>query len=412
MIELIHPFVIAFAIGLMIGIERERSHPVGVQAMGVRTFILLALLGTIAAWIRDPAFTVVASIFAFGAILLGYYRSSSHRRKHPDIGITTEVSAGVVFTLGYVALIEPLLAAVLGAAVLLVLLSRKRLHKFSRNQLRPDEIRATVTILVIILGVLPLLPDRTIDPWELFNPRRFGLLVTVIAALQFGGYIAIRLFGHRLGVIFMGFFGGLVSSTAVFATLPKLSRERPELTRSITASAMFAQVGMLVETIILLAVASPSFLQAVIWPLIVMIIVGGVSAVLVFHRNPNEDVMTEPMNPLDIKSVLKIAAFIAVMIIFTTIAKRYLGTHGAQLAAFLGGLFEAHGVTLATATLYVQKDLNLLDAEHVLAAAIVASFITKFFLLWTMAHNRFAVWTTLLLLGILSTGGAVYYLAL
>jgi len=413
MIELIHPFAISLVIGLMIGIERERSHPVGVQAMGVRTFVLLALLGTLSAWIKDPAFTVVTSVFAFGAILLGYYRSTSVRRKHPDIGITTEVSAGVVFSLGYVAVMQALLAAILGAAVLLVLLSRHRLHSFSRNQLRPEEIRATVTILVIILVVLPFLPNRTIDPWQLLNPQRFGLLVTVIAAIQFGGYIAIRLFGHRLGIIFMGFFGGLISSTAVFATLPRLSREDSVNMRSIIASGVFAQVGMLVEMIVLLSIAAPALLQVIIWPLVAMIIVGCLIVFFVFHRkNPAEAVIEKPVNPLDFASVLKMAFIIGGMIILATIAKRYFGNEGTQVIGFIGGLFAIPGVTLAAASLYMQKQLTLVDTEYMLAFAILASFITKYVLLWILGRNQFAAWMTLFLTMILTAGGAVYFLAL
>ena len=121
LLKIIYPFAIAFAIGFLIGIERERSHPPGTQAIGVRTFILIALLGAFAAFIKELALTIVLSAFAFSAILLGYFRSSQRRAEHIKIGLTTELSAGVVFCLGYMTSDNPLLVSIIAVAVLFIL---------------------------------------------------------------------------------------------------------------------------------------------------------------------------------------------------------------------------------------------------------------------------------------------------
>src|SRR5580658_357319 len=102
MIETFHPFAIALMIGLLIGIERERSHPKGSQAMGVRTFVLLSLLGTLAAWVHETGLTITISVFALAAILAGYFRSTA--KQEVDFGLTTEFSGAVVYILGYIAL--------------------------------------------------------------------------------------------------------------------------------------------------------------------------------------------------------------------------------------------------------------------------------------------------------------------
>jgi uncharacterized membrane protein YhiD involved in acid resistance len=51
----IHPFLISLVISLIVGIERERSHPRGSQAIGVRTFMLLGLSGTLAAFLESSS---------------------------------------------------------------------------------------------------------------------------------------------------------------------------------------------------------------------------------------------------------------------------------------------------------------------------------------------------------------------
>ncbi len=86
------PFLSSIAIGLLIGLERERSHPTGThQAAGSRTFALLALSGTMAASIGS--WVVVAGLSAAAALIaIGYLTTSSR-----DPGATTEVAALATF---------------------------------------------------------------------------------------------------------------------------------------------------------------------------------------------------------------------------------------------------------------------------------------------------------------------------
>lgn len=409
MIESLQPFAIAFFIGLLIGIERERSHPAGLQAIGVRTFVLLALLGTLAASIKEPVVSIVIAVFAFGAILLGYWRSSTTRNNQAAFGLTTEFTAGTVFCLGFITPHEPLLAAIIGAAVLLVLLGRERLHTFSRQQLKPQEIRAATTMLVILLGILPFLPNRTIDVWHLFNPQRFGILVLVIASIQFGGYVAMRVLGERLGMLLTGFFGGLVSSTAVFMNLPRMIRQRTELTRVATAAAILSTVAKLIQFIIILFIAAPQLVSGFIWPIAIMIIVGVGSAFLIAYKDSNKKFTPQQYtNPLDVKSVLRLAIFISAMIFIVGVIEFYAGTKGIQLVAFLGGLVGLHAITYALAILNSAGELPLTQTYFVLALALLANFLTKFVLLWALARNRFALYTSLILILMLVMGWVIY----
>ena len=62
--------------------------------------------------------------------------------------------------------------------------------------------------------LLPLLPNRRIDPWDSVNPYQIWLLAILVAGVSFVGYIAVRAFGDRLGVLMTAVAGGLASSTA------------------------------------------------------------------------------------------------------------------------------------------------------------------------------------------------------
>ena len=86
----IQPFLVALAIGLLLGFERERGHARELPA-GSRSFALLSLVGAVAASMGSWA--VVVGLATVGALLaLAYNRTSKH-----DPGTTTEIAALAVY---------------------------------------------------------------------------------------------------------------------------------------------------------------------------------------------------------------------------------------------------------------------------------------------------------------------------
>jgi uncharacterized membrane protein (DUF4010 family) len=410
MLDTLLSFAISLLIGLMIGIEREHSHAEGVQAIGVRTFILFALLGTLAASLNQLAFAITISLFVFSIILLGYFRSTEITRKKIDVGITTEISAALVFCLGYLVPFANLIAITVSAFVLLVLVERKRLHVLAKKRFKPHEIETTIILIIFALGILPILPNKTIDPWGLFNPRNFGILIVTIAAIQFAGYVSIRLFGERFGMAIMGFMGGLISSTAVFANLAQTLYSHPKCTLAIIASAILANLAMLIEVVTIIFVASPALFFVIIKPIFVMAIVSLFFVVcLLSYQKIKKHAASSVADPLNLSALFQTSILIAVTLILISIAKHFVGTDGVLVISFLNGLFEMHGISLATALLYLDHHLTSHTASLVIYTALLASFISKFFLLWSLTPARFALQTSLFLLGIIASGGVTYW---
>src|SRR5262245_29546334 len=102
MFETARPFLLAIAIGLLIGPERERAHADREvhDPLGSRTFTLLAMLGAVAAYLESPAMGIVLAAFAGAIIVAGYFRTPLGKDAI-GVGATTEVAAMVTFTLGY-----------------------------------------------------------------------------------------------------------------------------------------------------------------------------------------------------------------------------------------------------------------------------------------------------------------------
>jgi uncharacterized membrane protein (DUF4010 family) len=114
------PYLIAVVIGLLVGIERERAHP-NQKAMGVRTFLLISLLGAIAGGLQNPWLATLLTAFALSLIVVSYFLQSSSKSSEIDRGLTTEFAAGLIFSLGFISHQSPSLAAMLGPLVAMIL---------------------------------------------------------------------------------------------------------------------------------------------------------------------------------------------------------------------------------------------------------------------------------------------------
>ncbi len=223
-INTLQPFVVALLIGLMAGIERERSQQEQEVVVGMRTFTLIALLGAIAGYINVMELTLSLSLFVIVMVGLGYWRST---HANPERGLTTEIAAAIIFSLGYMAIKSPILAGLLGILLVAILFFRSRLHWFAKDVLQPQEIATFILLLIFIFIIIPFFPDRPIDIWNLVNPRKLAQVLVFIAIIQFGSYIAKRIAGARVGLLITGFLGGFVSSTVVFLDLARVAKNQP-----------------------------------------------------------------------------------------------------------------------------------------------------------------------------------------
>ena len=90
--------------------------------------------------------------------------------------------------------------AVAAAVAMVILLALKApLHAWLR-QLAWTEVRAVLILLAMTFLLLPILPNRPIDPWQAINPAEIWLLAILIAGVSFAGYVATRTMGDQTGI--------------------------------------------------------------------------------------------------------------------------------------------------------------------------------------------------------------------
>lgn len=213
-IELMPSFITALAIGLLIGLERER-HPIALA--GLRTFALVGLIGAMTATMA----TILAapSVISIGLIVISALAITANVRYgkvlYKDDPGTTTVAAiilcylfGVMVSLGYTQL--TVMLAIIATALLYF---KSELGGAARRLERRD-ILSILQFAVVTFIILPLLPAGEYGPYQALNPRHIWLMVVLISGVSLVGYVALRIIGRQYGAIVLGIFGGLISSTA------------------------------------------------------------------------------------------------------------------------------------------------------------------------------------------------------
>ena len=344
--------LVAMLVGFLVGLDRERAEARKEHALfaGVRTFPVIALAGAIPMLLEDrvgPAL-LVATFLAIAAVaVVSYVRTSAHGR----IGATTEMAALATFLLGALAGAGQLVVAgAAGVALAVLLVGKPRLEAFS-NALTTEEIMAALELAVITVIVLPLLPDRGYGPWQVLNPREIWIVVVLVSALSFVGFVAMRVLGPGRGMAITGAVGGLVSSTAI--TISMAERSHAGAARPAAAAAVLASTIMCVRMAALAGAVDPGILPRLLPILTVMAVAGGAAAWLMGRgaagqTSPVDGTLT---NPFSLKAALTFAALYTLVLLGVRVAEEHLGAGGLYLASALSAIVSVDAPTVALARL-------------------------------------------------------------
>lgn len=349
---------LALAIGLLVGLERgwrERDTPDGGRAAGIRTYGISGLLGGVVAALSaslDAPSILIAGFLAFTAVFAWYKaRESLHDE---DYSVTGIIAALGVFALGALAVVgDQRAAAAGGAALAAVLASRELLHGLLRR-ISWIELRSALVLAVMTAIILPLLPDRAVDPWGGFNPRQVWLFTVLTAAISFLGYIAVRALGTTRGILVSGLAGAVISSTAVTLSLARTAKTGTNPWPLAGAAILAAGVSVMRVTAIV-AIVAPSVLGVA--GLAILAAIGGFATcgiLLLLSRHTISGEGTQPpRNPFEVGPLMLFAALFAV--VSTVSAALSIGNSSGMVAtSAISGIFDVDVAVLSALRLLGQ----------------------------------------------------------
>ena len=380
----------ALGIGLLIGIERERRKGEGPAraAAGLRTFTLASLLGALAMLLGGGA-TLAVLAAVVGALAIVSYR----RSRDDDPGLTTEIALVLTFMLGALAMHDAPLATGVGVVVAIALAARSQLHRFVVRVLSEQEVHDGLLLAAAALVILPLVPDRAVDPLGAINPRTLWTLAVLMMAINACGHIALRAAGPALGLSFAGFASGFVSSTATIAAMGAEARRDPALRAGAVSGAVLSSLATVVYLALLLAATSPAVLRAMAAPLLAAGVAAAAYGLLIALRSVrthNGDT-PPPGRPFNPRLALLFAATMGVLLLITAFLTDRYGASGAGLAAALAGFADAHSAAAAVASLQAGGRITAEQAVLPILAGFTTNACSKLIVAVTTGDRGFAL---------------------
>ena len=363
---------LALAIGLFIGIERERRQKVA----GVRTFAFAAVLGAVGGLLGEHFGLLAIGLLGVLVVLLNLDTLWSGE------GAEITTSAALLVT-GFAGLLAgqghtftPTLVGIVTAALLAW---KEPLAGFS-HALTESELRSAILLAILAFVVYPVLPPGTLDPWGLIDRREAWITVILIAALGFANYVLLKLYGTR-GIELTGFLGGLVNSTVTVTELASRAHaSRGGLAEPAFRGVLLATAAMLVRNAIILGILAPAALLDAGLPLLLMCAAATLPVILLgwrLARRPGE-LSDEPpiasmQSPFSLTAALKFGLIFLGLEVAGTFGQHLLGQVGFYAVSVIGGVVSSASAVASAANLAGSGKLS----AHVAGIGAILASLTS-----------------------------------
>lgn len=390
-LTILQNFAYALAIGALVGIEREKHKVSNLSSFGgVRTFMLMALLGAVGAWLGlqlQQPWPELAVLAVVALLVLAAYNRK--QREEPQVpGLTTELSAMLVFLLGGAVMHGHAgIAVALAIMTSAILAFKQPLHGLV-DKIGNDDLYAGLKLLIATFIVLPLLPDHALDPWQAFNPYKIWLLVILISLLSLVGYIATRLLGPARGTAVAGLAGGLVSSTAVSLSFARLSQQPQggdNQDDALACGILLAWSVMSLRVLLMVGIVYLPLLAS-LWPAIgAMALVTLALAAYFYRRAPQlqANSATSVSNPFSLWAASQFGLMFAAVLLVVKLTEHFAPAEGLYLVSAIAGTTDVDAITLSMAQ-YAQQAGREKLAATALVIAVLSNTLVKTALVCTL----------------------------
>lgn len=365
--------------------EQTRQPELTANFGGVRTHTFWAMIGYLSAafaWALPVALGLVAA-----HLIAMRWRPGTARAP----GGTGFAAALLTILIGALMAIGEVRAAIVVTALVTVLLGVKQpIHAWTQR-FTPDDIRGALQFAAITGIVLPLVPNRALDPWGALNPFKIWLMVVLISGLGFAGYVAMRVFGARAGITATALLGGLASSTASTLAFARRSRAEPVYGEHYAFATVVACTVMLPRVALAVAVFSPALARDMLIPFAAMAAPAGGFALWFWARRPKETEVAAPAvsNPLGLGLAIKFAGLYAAISLLVKLALDRGWQGGFLPLGFVSGLTDVDAISLTVAQTVRDGGMDLALAGKALVLAAVANSLLKLALAMSIGARGF-----------------------
>ncbi len=343
---------LGLSLGLLIGLERERS----AKEAGLRTFAFIAALGALGG-LMGEAFALASLVLT---ALLTVYLNIRTLMEHEGAELTTSAAmlltcmAGILCGLGH-----RLTPAAVIVSTTALLAWKRPLSGFTRG-LTEAEVRSAIVLAVLAIVIYPALPEGRVGPMSLIEPRAAWVTVLLIAGIGFINYILWKLYGTR-GADIAGFLGGLVNSSVTVSELAsRAAGAGPEAIHGAYRGIVLATAAMLTRNILLLGILAPRALFYCLGAFAPMLL----CCLLLLQPSRKLDLTTDkgPVVDLQLPFSLTVALKYGLLfLLLTVVGSLTLGLFGEAAfyaVSFVGGLLSSASAVASAAAMVAQRTID------------------------------------------------------
>jgi uncharacterized membrane protein (DUF4010 family) len=376
-IEALPQFIASLAIGLLIGLERERNPS---AKAGLRTFALVSILGTLAAMLSSKIgspWLIIAGLLVVATMIIAAYFNSTSEEQDP--GTTTITALILCYLLGVMVWYDHTeLAIMLAITATTLLYFKPELRGMTQRMTRRDLV-SILQFLVLTFIILPILPNQNYGPYGAFNPYKAWMMVVLISGLSLAGYVALHWGNKRYGAAVLGFLGGLVSSTATTLAYARHGRDNENMEHLSAAVILIASQVVLVRLLLISAVIAPSILPSLLLPMGTGLVFGAIATMFSWHKLRSNADLPKPSssNPMEIPAALGFAFFYSLVLLGAAWLTDIVGNIGLYAVATVSGLTDVDPITLSSIRLYDLEKLSGSNAVTAIAIAFLANMTLK-----------------------------------
>ena len=417
LLEFLSRFAVALGIGLLIDLEPGRllreMNP-GTRAASIRTYAKTSLLGATAAAVAqsaaDTGFFLGSAFVAFAAVITLFCWEEN--RTTGSNSATTAIAAVLTFSLGAFTIVGDVRVAAAAAVIAAgILAAREDIHSWVARITWP-ELRSALVLLAMTFIVLPVIPDDPIGPFGGVNPRQIWLIAIALAGVSFLGYLGVRVFGARQGILLSSAAGGLISSTAVTVSNARRAAAEEAPPGVLSAGVAIASGVSFLRVIAIVAALQPTLLGLIAPPLSVATLVAVVAGLMSLRgraRRHKPAAQTAFRNPFAFWSVIAFAIFLGFIVVAARLIGERVGATGVILGAAVAGLADVDAITVSIAKL---TTISVQSAAFAILAAVAANVLSKLIVGALIGSGRFTFYLAIFSLACLMAAGVTVWIVI
>jgi uncharacterized membrane protein (DUF4010 family) len=365
-------------LGMLVGLQREASNS---QTAGIRTFPLITLAGTVCGLLAKQlgGWIIAAGLIAIAALLiLGNLHRLKTSKQDSGAGMTTEAAVILMYLVGaYLVFGEAAPAVVLTGIITVLLHFKTTLHGWV-DKFGQHDLQAIMQFVIISMVILPVLPDKTFDPYGSLNPRNIWLMVVLIVGISLAGYFLYKFAGEKAGALLGGILGGLISSTATTISYAKMSGKTASVEKLALFIILTASAVSMIRVIAEIGVVAPTSLKDFVFPLgIELILMIVLSGILFLGHRKEKITMSEQHNPAELKSALIFALLYGVISFISAFTLDRFGNEALYAVSVISGLTDLDAITLSTAKMTESKDIDPALGWRLIMVAVLSNLVFK-----------------------------------